>query len=202
MFDPRDRARDSQPPRTPDRPAPAAPAAPSNQPPKYPDAAHDSKSPPTRPNSGPATPPSERGSRSPGTPPRPNPAPVRPEPARPDPAPPPPRTDDDGPPDANALIERLRRQRHQREAEQSANERARRPQQHANNDSPVEQRFAAGDNIFCLPYGDGVVRASRIEDGQELLTVTVPAYGDLTIDPAKSLVRKLDNATPEDDDLL
>ena len=44
--------------------------------------------------------------------------------------------------------------------------------------------------------------ASRIEDGQELLTVNFPAYGDLTIDPAKSLVRKLDNATPEEDDLL
>ena len=27
-------------------------------------------------------------------------------------------------------------------------------------------------------------------------------YGDLTIDPAKSLVRKLDNAAPEEDDLL
>jgi len=113
----------------------------------------------------------------------------------------PPPIDDDGPPDANALIERLRRQRHQREAEQSANERARRPQ-HADNDSPVEQRFAAGDGIFCLPYGDGIVRASRIEDGQELLTVTFPAYGDLTIDPAKSLVRKLDHAAPEEDDLL
>ena len=39
-------------------------------------------------------------------------------------------------------------------------------------------RFAAGDGIFCLPYGDGVVRASWIEDGQELLTVAFPAYGD------------------------
>ena len=66
----------------------------------------------------------------------------------------------------------------------------------------VEQRFAAGDGIFCLPYGDGVVRASWIEDGQELLTVAFPAYGDLMIDPAKSLVRKLDNAAPEEDDLL
>jgi len=190
MFGPRERARDSQPPRAPDRPAPAAPAAPPNQPPKYPDAARGSKAPPARPNSGgPPSPPPERSSRSPSSP------------ARPDPAPAQPRIDDDGPPDANALIERLRRQRHQREAEQSANERASRPQQHAS-DSVVEQRFAAGDGIFCLPYGDGVVRASWIEDGQELLTVNFPAYGDLTIDPAKSLVRKLDNAAPEEDDLL
>jgi hypothetical protein len=121
---------------------------------------------------------------------------------RPTPAPPPPHDDDDAPPDANALIERLRRQRHQREAEQSANKRARQPQQHTESDRVVEQRFAAGDSIFCLPYGDGVVRASRIEDGQELLTVAFPAYGDLPIDPAKSLVRKLDNAAPEGDDLL
>ena len=83
-----------------------------------------------------------------------------------------------------------------------ATERASRPEQHTGSDSVIEQRFAVGDGIFCLPYGDGVVRASRIEDGQELLTVTFPAYGDLTIDPAKSLVRKLDNAAPEEDDLL
>jgi hypothetical protein len=189
MFGPSDRARDSQPPRPPDRPAPAAPPTPPNQPPKYPDAARGSKAPPARPNSGgPPIPPPERSSRSPSPP------------ARPDPAQP--GIDDDSPPDANALIERLRRQRHQREAEQSANERARRPQQHAGNDSVVEQRFAAGDGIFCLPYGDGVVRASWIEDGQELLTVAFPAYGDLTIDPAKSLVRKLDDAAQEEDDLL
>ena len=99
------------------------------------------------------------------------------------------------------MIERLRRQREQREAQAgSASKRAeRRPNQPA---APVEQRFAAGDRIFCLPYGDGVVRASRVEDGQELLTVNFAAYGDLTIDPAKSLVRKLDDAGPAEDDLL
>jgi hypothetical protein len=159
-----------------------------NQPPKQPAAARSSAA-PTRPASGgPSTPPPERSSPSPSPK------------ARPEPPPPP--IDDDIPADANALIERLRRQRHQREAAQSANERASRPQQHASNDSVIEQRFAAGDAIFCLPYGDGVVRASRIEAGQELLTVNFPAYGDLTIDPAKSLVRKLDNAAPEEDDLL
>jgi DEAD/DEAH box helicase domain-containing protein len=188
MFEPRDRARDAQ-PRAPDRPAPTPPPAAPNQPPKQPDAARSNTAAPARPASGgPPTPPPERSSRSPSPK------------ARPEPPPPP--IDDDIPADANALIERLRRQRHQREAAQSANERASRPQQHASNDSVVEQRFAAGDAIFCLPYGDGVVRASRIEDGQELLTVNFPAYGDLTIDPAKSLVRKLDNAAPEEDDLL
>jgi ATP-dependent helicase YprA (DUF1998 family) len=182
MFEPRDRARDAQPPRGPDRPAPAAPP---NQAPASPDTAR-SKAPPAHQGSSPSTSPPERSPRSPGPPPR------------PEPTPPP----DDDPPDANALIERLRRQRQQREAQESANQRARKPPQHAASDSEVEQRFAAGDNIFCLPYGDGVVRDSRIEDGQEVLTVTFPAYGDLTIDPAKSLVRKLDKNATEEDDLL
>jgi len=194
MFEPSDRARDSQQPRAPDRPASAPPAAP-NQPPRYAaDTARSRKSPSARPKSGgPATPPPERSTSKTNSQ-------ARSELKRPEP--PAPRIDDDEPPDANALIERLRRQRHQREAEQSATERARRPKQHTDGDSVVEQRFAAGDGIFCLPYGDGVVRASRIEGGQELLTVNFPAYGDLTIDPAKSLVRKLDQAAPEEDDLL
>jgi hypothetical protein len=187
MFEPRERARDPQPPRAPERPAPATPPAAPKQPPKQPDTAR-SNSAPTRPASSRTPTPPEHSSRSPNPPARPAPPPSAP-------------IDDDVPADANALIERLRRQRHQREAAQSASERASRPQQHAD-DSAVEQRFATGDAIFCLPYGDGVVSASRIEDGQELLTVTFPAYGDLTIDPAKSLVRKLDNAVPEEDDLL
>ena len=44
--------------------------------------------------------------------------------------------------------------------------------------------------------------ASRVEDGQEILTVSFASYGDLTIDPAKSLVRKLDDVGTADDDLL
>jgi len=68
--------------------------------------------------------------------------------------------------------------------------------------TPVEQRFAAGDRVFCLPYGDGSVRESRIEDGRELLTVAFPEHGELTIDPLVSLVRKIEQAPPDDDDLL
>jgi len=185
IFEPHDRARDAQPPRPPASPAPAAP----NQPPTQPDATRSNPVPPLpSASSHPATPSPERSSHTPTPPPRPEPTP--------------PALSDDVPADANALIERLRRQRHQREAAQSANERSSPPQQRTGDDSLVEQRFAAGDGIFCLPYGDGVVRASRIENGQELLTVTFPAYGELAIDPAKSLVRKLDNAAPEEDDLL
>jgi hypothetical protein len=109
---------------------------------------------------------------------------------------------DDAPPDAAALIERLRRQRQQREAHLGlAGQRAERklavpPAE------PVEQRFAAGDRVFCLPYGDGTVRESRVEGGRELLIVSFAEHGELTIDPLVSLVRKIEDASPEDDDLL
>ncbi len=59
-------------------------------------------------------------------------------------------------------------------------------------ETDVQPRFAAGDRIFCLPYGDGEVMDSRIEDGREVLIVRFPDYGELTIDPALSLVRKLE----------
>jgi hypothetical protein len=122
--------------------------------------------------------------------------------ARPEQAPQP--SDEEGPPDANALIQRLRRQRQQREAEERSMsaEAGQRPTSRPSDDAAVEQRFVAGEKVFCLPYGDGEVRESRVEDGRELLTVNFPAHGDLAIDPAVSLVRKLEAAPPEDDDLL
>jgi hypothetical protein len=67
---------------------------------------------------------------------------------------------------------------------------------------PVEARFAMGDRIFCLPYGDGIVRASRIEDGREILIVAFPQHGELTIDPNVSLVRKIEEENTQSDDLL
>jgi hypothetical protein len=143
-----------------------------------------------------------RGSREP-QPPAPRPEPAKP-PAPPERTPPPapPARADDEPPDAAALIERLRRQRQQREAQLGlAGQRGERKITPAPA-PPAERRFAAGDRIFCLPYGDGVVQASRIEDGRELLTVAFPDHGALTIDPLVSLVRKIEDAPPEDDDLL
>jgi hypothetical protein len=108
--------------------------------------------------------------------------------------------DDDKTPDPDALIARLRQRRQQEEARL----RSLQPQQRAksNDDTHVEPRFAAGDHIFCLPYGDGVVRSSQIENGRELLVVTFPTYGELTIDPAISLVRKTEEAKGDEDDLL
>jgi hypothetical protein len=106
----------------------------------------------------------------------------------------------DEPPDASALIERLRRQREQREASQQKRQPpARAPQVER---GPVVQRFQAGDRVFCLPYGDGVVHESRVENGNEMLIVTFPDYGDLEVDPAVSLVRKVEDTRDDDGDLL
>jgi hypothetical protein len=128
-------------------------------------------------------------------------APSRSAPSNPSPS----RDDEDGPPDPAALIARLRRQRQQREAAQAASSRSReRRNEHKRGDAgaAVERRFADGERIFCLPYGDGVVQDSRVEDGRELLTVAFPEHGELTIDPAVSLVRKLEDAAPDEDDAL
>jgi hypothetical protein len=103
-------------------------------------------------------------------------------------------------PDAAALIARLRRQRQQREAQHGRAQPAV-PRQPTPG-GPVIQRFKAGDRVFCLPYGDGVVYESRVEDGQELLTVTFPEHGDLEINPSVNLVRLIDEAASTDDDLL
>jgi hypothetical protein len=96
------------------------------------------------------------------------------------------------------LIARLRRQREQREGPPTQQRRRPQPDQAGE----VEQRFAAGDRIFCLPYGDGTVRESRIEGGRELLTVDFAGHGDLTIDPAVNFVRKQEDAPEDQDDLL
>lgn len=101
----------------------------------------------------------------------------------------------EAPPDASAMIERLRRQREQREP-------PRQPVRQAPPAAPIEPRFAAGDRIFCLPYGDGVVIESRIEGDRELLAVEFPVHGTLTIDPAISLVRKIEAPPPAEEDLF
>lgn len=104
----------------------------------------------------------------------------------------PPPAEGEAMPDAAALIARLRRQRAQREQQGSP----------AAEPSPafadIQARFASGERIFCLPYGDGEIIASRIENGREMLLVRFPDHGELTIDPSVSLVRKLD--TPPDND--
>ncbi|NJM04969.1 hypothetical protein HC891_00150 [Candidatus Gracilibacteria bacterium] len=68
--------------------------------------------------------------------------------------------------------------------------------------SPGVQRFAPGDKIRCPPFGDGVVRESRIEKGREILIVDFPMVEDMRIDTTTRHVRLLDdNAEIVDDEL-
>ncbi len=115
-----------------------------------------------------------------------------------------PAPEEDGPPDPAALIARLKRQREQREASLSRAAPTTAPTSQPGNgpNSSVVARFKSGDRIFCLPYGDGLVGASRVEQGRELLTVNFPDYGELEIDPAINLVRLIEADQLPDDDLL
>lgn len=52
--------------------------------------------------------------------------------------------------------------------------------------------FKPGDRVFCRSYGEGVVRTSQIQRGQEQLTIEFPSFGTLAIDPSVSDVRRID----------
>jgi hypothetical protein len=125
------------------------------------------------------------------------PAPPPQPPANPPELPP----DEEGPPDAAALIARLRRQRQQRET-QPGPARPKPAQRSGRPGKQVTARFQAGDRIFCLPYGDGTVRESRIEGDRELLMVDFPEHGELEIDPVVNLVRIIEERPNSEDDLL
>lgn len=152
----------------------------------------------------PATPPPGQKGK-----PKPSPSPAQSSPAQKGGSPPgsrqatnqPPPASPSTPSDAAALIDRLRRQRQQREAAQTRNQRGPTPAQ-ARMPLNIEPRFRAGERIFCLPYGDGVVQESWFEGDREMLAVSFPDHGELTIDPSVSLVRKLEDKSGEDDDLL
>ncbi len=99
-------------------------------------------------------------------------------------APPP---EEDGGADAAALIERLRRQREARALHRPpapARTPDTRPQ-------TLQPRFQPGERIFCLPYGEGTVTGSWFDGEREMLSVDFPDHGELPVDPALSLVRRL-----------
>lgn len=62
----------------------------------------------------------------------------------------------------------------------------------------LEHRFQLGDHIICLPYGEGVVRASYIQDNQEVLSVEFPEHGELEINPSISMVRRLESTSTKE----
>jgi DEAD/DEAH box helicase domain-containing protein len=105
-------------------------------------------------------------------------------------------------PDPAALIARLRQQREEREKKEQRNKPKAKSQRNTTpkiSNESVEQRFSADDEIFCLPYGAGVVQKSWVEDGREMLSVEFGTHGTLTIDPAVNFVRKQEQTKPEDD---
>ncbi|MEI7772232.1 MAG: hypothetical protein WCI67_19730, partial [Chloroflexales bacterium] len=66
-------------------------------------------------------------------------------------------------------------------------------------DAPAELLFRPGDTVFCMPWGTGDVRSSKIVGDRELLVVAFPDHGDLTIDTAVSAVRLIPEQNSEDD---
>jgi hypothetical protein len=95
--------------------------------------------------------------------------------------------------DPKAMLNRLRNAREQRERRQPvARERIAK-----SIDESVVQRFTAGDKVRCPPFGDGVVRESRVEKGREILIVDFPEVEDMRIDTSSHHVRQIDDEDRE-----
>ena len=94
------------------------------------------------------------------------------------------------PVDVGAMIARMRRMREERERAQ-AEERASAPVAPS---EPVALRFKRGLRVTCVPYGEGVVQASRAVAGRERVTISFPEHGAIEVDPAVSVVRLVDDA--------
>lgn len=95
------------------------------------------------------------------------------------------------------MVERLRRMREQRERNTPpAAPRRRSP----NVAATAEPRFAPGDTVFCMPWGNGLVKSSRVEAERELLIVHFEDHGELLIDTAVSAVRLVRAAEADEDD--
>jgi hypothetical protein len=122
--------------------------------------------------------------------------PVQPEPpAAPPPAPPVEATSTEPAlPDAAAMVARLRRLREQRGPRNAEPA----PAHAAPDTGNVQPRFAPGDQVFCLPYGYGTVRNARIENGREMLEISLPDVGDLTIDTSVNVVRRVEPEADEE----
>jgi len=102
------------------------------------------------------------------------------------------------------LLARLQRQRQQ--YEQTA--RSAPPPPPANRQPeqqrglPPRPRFQSGDKVFCLPYGEGIVQASRFDDGHELVRIEFTDYGAIEVDPSVSMVRRIAEAQRDEDEFL
>lgn len=97
-----------------------------------------------------------------------------------------------------AMIARMRHLREQRESEKTAPPTNPAPATVAANTEQL--RFRRGQRVRTMPYGAGIVRESRLVDGREQLTVRFPEAGDITLDPAVSVVRALDGPRGDQQD--
>ncbi|MBX0326222.1 hypothetical protein K2Z83_00755 [Oscillochloris sp. ZM17-4] len=95
------------------------------------------------------------------------------------------------------MVARLRRMREQRERSGPSPQPARRP---AGPPALAEPRFMAGDTVFCMPWGTGEVRSSKVAGDRELLVVHFADHGDLEIDTAVSAVRMVSAGETRDDE--
>ena len=101
--------------------------------------------------------------------------------------------------DPAQLLAKARRLREQREAElkrKTPPPKPVRPAQPAAEETETG-RFKPGDRVFCVPYGEGLVKKTRIRNGRELLLVQFAELGDLRIDPQVNAVRLIDAAQEE-----
>jgi hypothetical protein len=95
------------------------------------------------------------------------------------------------PPDPAAILARLQSLRAQREtsAPPGSAAAAAPAQRHA----PARPRFRVGERVLCLPYGEGVVAASYLnEHQQEILSIEFAEHGRLDVNPSVSMVRRLE----------
>lgn len=93
------------------------------------------------------------------------------------------------------MIARMRRLRQERETAQQQT--APRPGRAAPTE-PVELRFHIGERVQCLPYGIGTVRGSRVAAGREQVMIHFPEYGEIEVDPALNLIRRLGSAATDE----
>lgn len=93
---------------------------------------------------------------------------------------------DAGVPNVNRIMANLRKQIQQKLPNSASATPARASSMPARDEI---HRFAPGQRIFCLPYGDGEIVDSFFVEGREYIRVDFPNYGELKIDPAVSLVK-------------
>jgi outer membrane biosynthesis protein TonB len=177
----------------PEPPAASHPAPPPPQEPEKPRRKRSSK--PKAPAASHPAPPPQQEPEKPRRERKRKPKPEPPAASRPASPPPPQQEPEHTPPDADAILARLQRLRAHSEA--AAPPPKKRP---AAPNSRATPRFRAGDRVICRPYGEGVVYDSRIEHEHELLRVEFPEHGRLEIDPAVSLVRRIEEPPKPDND--